>query len=205
MTAPAVKVKICGITRSEDAEAGVRHGASAIGFIFWPKSPRFIDPYRARQIAALLPPFVTTVGVFVNQSVDEIKGVVSVIGLGAVQLHGDETPDIAARFRRPLLKAVSAADEASLAAWPAHVTLLVDAVDREQRGGTGRTADWSLAARLAARRRTMLAGGLTPDNVRDAVAAVRPYGIDVSSGVESSPGIKDHERIAALFEALHRV
>lgn len=195
-------VKICGITRPEDAQAAVHYGASAIGFIFWRESPRFIDPYRARRIAAALPPFVTPVGVFVNQSPDYINSVASLVGLGVVQLHGDESPDALAAIRRPVLKAVSQIDEGLAARWPLRVMLLVDAHDPEKRGGTGTTGDWRAAAALAARRAVILAGGLTPDNVLAAVRQVRPFGIDVSSGVESSPGVKNHERIAALFEAL---
>jgi phosphoribosylanthranilate isomerase len=195
-------VKICGITRPEDAEAAVAAGANAIGFIFWPKSPRFIDPHRARTIAAALPPFVTAVGVFVNQPVAYVNGVASLVALGAVQLHGDETPEYAATVSRPVMKAVSAGrDEARV--WPSRVRLLLDVHDPVARGGTGRTIDWAAAADLAARREVLLAGGLTPDNVADAVARVRPFGIDVSSGVERAPGIKDHGRLRALFEAVH--
>jgi len=195
-------VKICGITRLEDAEAAVAAGAGAIGFIFWPKSPRFIDPHRARAIAAALPPFVTAVGVFVNQPLAYVNGVASLVGLGAVQLHGDETPEFAATVTRPVMKAVSIGrDEAQI--WPSRVRLLLDVHDPVARGGTGRTIDWAAAAGLAARREVVLAGGLTPDNVADAVARVRPFGIDVSSGVERAPGIKDHGRLKALFEAVH--
>ena len=195
-------VKICGITRPEDAEAAVATGANAIGFIFWPKSPRFIDPHRARTIAAALPPFVTAVGVFVNQPLAYVNGVASLVALGAVQLHGDETPEYAATVSRPVMKAVSVGrDEARI--WPSRVRLLLDVHDPVARGGTGRTVDWAAAADLAARREVLLAGGLTPDNVADAVARVRPFGIDVSSGVERAPGIKDHERLKALFEAVH--
>jgi len=195
-------VKICGITRPEDAEAAVEAGAGAIGFIFWPKSPRFIDPHRARAIAAALPPFVTAVGVFVNQPLAYVNGVASLVALGAVQLHGDETPEYAASVSRPVMKAVSVGrDEARV--WPSRVRLLLDVHDPVARGGTGRTIDWAAAADLAARREVILAGGLTPDNVADAVARVRPFGIDVSSGVERAPGIKDHERLRALFEAVH--
>ena len=195
-------VKICGITRPEDAEAAVEAGAGAIGFIFWPNSPRFIDPHRARTIAAALPPFVTAVGVFVNQPLAYVNGVASLVALGAVQLHGDETPEYAAGVSRPAMKAISVGrDEARL--WPSRVRLLLDVHDPMARGGTGRTIDWAAAADLSARREVLLAGGLTPDNVADAVARVRPFGIDVSSGVERAPGIKDHERLRALFEAVH--
>ena len=195
-------VKICGITRLEDAEAAAAAGAGAIGFIFWPSSPRFIDPYRARAIAAALPPFVTPVGVFVNQPLDYVNGVASLVRLGVVQLHGDETPEFAAAVCRPVMKAV-AIGQADVRLWPARVKLLLDVHDPLARGGTGRTIDWSTAADVASRREIVLAGGLKPENVADAVARVRPYGIDVSSGVERSPGIKDHERLQALFEAVH--
>jgi phosphoribosylanthranilate isomerase len=195
-------VKICGITRPEDAEAAVAAGAGAIGFVFWPQSPRFVDPYRARRIAAALPPFVTAVGVFVNQPLAYVNGVASLVRLGVVQLHGDETPEFAATVSRPVMKAISPGrGDARL--WPSPVRLLLDVHDPVARGGTGRTIDWTAAADLAAQRDIVLAGGLTPDNVADAVARVRPFGIDVSSGVERAPGIKDHRRLRALFEAVH--
>jgi phosphoribosylanthranilate isomerase len=193
-------VKICGITRMEDAAVAVDAGAHAIGFVFWPRSPRYVDPYRARAIAAKLPPFVTPVGLFVNQERGFVNGVASLVRLGAVQLHGDETPEFAASIGAPVIRALPI--EAA-AAWPAHATLLLDAHDPVRRGGTGQTIDWDAAAEVAARRRVLLAGGLTPDNVADAIARVHPFGIDVSSGVERAPGIKDHQRIRALFEAVH--
>jgi len=194
-------VKICGITRLEDAEAAVAAGAGAVGFIFWPKSPRFVDPHRARRIAASLPPFVTAVGVFVNQPLAYVNGVASLVRLGVVQLHGDESPDFAAAVSHPVMKAISGS--ADLRAWPTRVRLLLDVHDPAARGGTGRTVDWTSAAEMAAQREILLAGGLTPDNVADAIARVRPFGIDVSSGVERAPGIKDHRRLRALFEAVH--
>ncbi|MCC7417527.1 MAG: phosphoribosylanthranilate isomerase [Acidobacteria bacterium] len=201
-------VKICGITRLGDAEAAVAAGASAVGFIFWPGSPRFIDPYRARAIAVALPPFVTSVGVFVNQPPDYVNGVASLVRLGAVQLHGDEKVADLTRIVRPVVKALAVeagTEPRGAGAWPGHVTLLLDVHDVGRRGGTGQTIDWRAAAAVAARRRAILAGGLQPDNVADAVARVRPFGIDISSGVEQAPGIKDHGRLRALFEALHGV
>jgi len=203
-----VLIKICGITRPEDAEAAVERGAQALGFVFWPDSPRFIDPYRARAIVSALPSFVTPVGVFVNQSCEYVNGVATLVGLGAVQLHGDEDASYAAAMTRPVIKAIAlgaAGDPDGVNAWPLQVTLLLDARDPVRRGGTGRTIDWTSASNVAARRRVVLAGGLTPENVGDAIARVKPFGIDVSSGVESSPGIKDHVRLAALFAALRRV
>ena len=196
-------VKICGITRLEDARAAVDHGAAAIGFIFWPSSPRFIDPYRARKIARALPPFISTVGVFVNQPREYINGVASLVPLSVVQLHGDETPAFAASLSRAVMKAVTRREQAG--EWPEHVTLLVDVHDLAKRGGTGHVVDWKMAASLARERRIVLAGGLTPENVAEAATAVQPWGLDVSSGVEVSPGIKDERRIAAFFAAIHRV
>ena len=195
-------VKICGITRADDAAAAVECGAGALGFVFWPGSPRCIDPYRARVIAATLPPFVTPVGVFVNQPVDYVNRVASLVRLGAVQLHGDETTAYAAGIATPAIKAITVADP-QLSVWPSRTLLLVDVHDPEQRGGTGRTVDWSAAAGIATQRQIVLAGGLTPENVAEAVACVRPFGIDVSSGVERSPGVKDHRRLRALFEAVY--
>jgi phosphoribosylanthranilate isomerase len=197
-------VKICGITRAEDAMAAVEAGAHALGFVFWPDSPRFVEPDRARAIVAELPPFVTPVGVFVNQTVEHVFGVAATVGLGAVQLHGDERPADAARLARPVIKAipVGVSDDADLEEWPARVTLLLDVHDPVKRGGTGRTIDWSVAAAIAARRRSILAGGLTVENVGEAIRRVRPFGIDVSSGVELSPGVKDHGRLRALFQAV---
>jgi phosphoribosylanthranilate isomerase len=195
-------VKICGITRLQDAQAAIAHGASAIGFVFWPASPRFIDPYRARRIAAALPPFVATVGVFVNQLSTYVDQVAKIVPLTVIQLHGDEPPAFAASLSRPVMKAVNGLDAGAAAAWPERVMLLVDAHDPVRRGGTGEKADWTLAASLARTRHVFLAGGLTPDNSASAVAAVRPFGVDVSSGVESSPGVKDPRRIAALFNAI---
>lgn len=198
-------VKICGITRLADAEAAIDAGAAALGFVFWPDSPRFIDPYAARAIVSMLPPFVTAVGVFVNQPRDYVSGVAGLVRLGAVQLHGEESPAYAAQLSRPIIKAVGACRSSDLDGWPGRVTMLLDVHDPMRRGGTGRTVDWNAAAAIAGRRRTILAGGLSPANIAEAVARVRPYGVDVSSGVETSPGVKDHARITALFEALHDI
>jgi phosphoribosylanthranilate isomerase len=197
-----VIVKICGITRIEDAQAAVEAGATALGFVFWPESPRFIDPFRARTIVAALPPFVTTVGVFVDQPEAQVSGVASLVPLSAVQLHGSETPAYAAAIHRAIIKAVAAGDP-DLDRWPSNVMLLLDVQDPVKRGGTGRTIDWDAAAAVAARRPVLLAGGLSPENVADAIARVRPRGVDVSSGVEQSPGIKSAERVRALFRSIH--
>jgi phosphoribosylanthranilate isomerase len=195
-------IKICGITRLEDAHAAVDAGARAVGFVFWQESPRFIDPYRARRIASTLPAFVTPVGVFVNQPLEYVTGVAALVRLGAVQLHGDETVEYAAAVQAPVIKALTVGDT-TFDAWPDRVTLLLDAHDLARRGGTGVTIDWTAAGAVAARRPILLAGGLTPDNVGEAIERVRPFGVDVSSGVERSPGVKDHDRMKSFCEAVH--
>jgi phosphoribosylanthranilate isomerase len=195
-------VKICGITRLVDAQVAVDCGAGALGFVFWPRSPRFIDPFRARAIAATLPPFVVPVGVFVDQDAEYVNAVAGLVPLGAVQLHGNEDVAFAATLTRPIVRAISSADPSIVDKWPDRVTLLFDADDPVRRGGTGTQADWRAAAALAAKRRLLLAGGLTPENVAAALAEVRPFGVDVSSGVERAPGIKDHDRLRAFIAAL---
>jgi phosphoribosylanthranilate isomerase len=196
-------IKICGITRAEDAQAAVECGASAVGFVFWPESPRYVDPHRARAIIATLPSSVAAVGVFVNQPASHVEDIVNLTQLAVVQLHGDEPPAFAAGMVRPVIKAVSVDDGApAVAEWPESVLLLVDARDPARRGGTGLRVDWLAAATVARGRRLLLAGGLNPENVAEAIARVRPFGIDVSSGVERSPGVKDHGRLKALFDAM---
>jgi len=198
-------VKICGITRLEDAEAAVALGATALGFVFWPESPRFVEPEQARAIVAALPPFVTTIGVFVDQSARLVNGVAARVGLAAVQLHGDEPVAYLDDVDRPVVKAFAVGEQTRDEAadqWPARVRLLLDVHDPAKRGGTGQPIDWTRAAAVSARRPVLLAGGLRPENVVEAIQRVRPFGIDVSSGVESAPGIKDHARLEALFRAL---
>jgi phosphoribosylanthranilate isomerase len=199
------RVKICGITREEDAQLAVQLGATAIGLVLWPGSPRYLGAQRARAIVETLPAHVTAVGVFVNQPIDEVQRAAEVAALGAVQLHGEESLEYAQALLQPVIKAVpvtSGFDTATLGAWPPEITLLLDAHDPVRRGGTGRTIDWTLAARAAAQRPVLLSGGLTPGNVQNAITQVRPYGIDLSSGVECKPGIKDPGRLRALFDAL---
>jgi phosphoribosylanthranilate isomerase len=199
-------IKICGITRLEDARFAVECGAHAVGFVFWPGSPRWIDPMRAQAIASRLPPFVTPVGVFVNQPADYLNDVAAAVGLGVVQLHGDESIEFAATLNRPVLKAMTLATvDAAIDRWPPETMVLLDAHDPVRRGGTGRTIDWARAASVAARRPIVLAGGLNPDNAAEAIERVRPYGIDVSSGVEVTPGVKDHGRLQRLFDSIREL
>jgi phosphoribosylanthranilate isomerase len=193
-------LKICGITRLTDALHATQQGATALGFVFWPRSPRYVAPERAADIIAELPDTVTTVGVFVNEPIDAIRSVVAKAGLMAVQLHGDEPPAYADALTWPLLRSVTVEDAAdACSAWPAETTLLVDAADTTRRGGTGTRVDWGRAATLARQRRVVLAGGLTPDNVAQAIATVHPYGVDVSSGVEEAPGVKDLKKVTQFL------
>ena len=199
-----LRVKICGITREEDARLAADLGAWAVGFIFWPGSARFVHPQVARDIVRALPPFLTPVGVFVDQVREEIDAIAATVHLGAVQLHGDERPELARSLLHRVIKAVPLDAEGharGLDEWPDTLVLL-DAHDPVRRGGTGRPIDWDAAARIARQRPIVLAGGLTPANVAHAVEQVRPTAIDVSSGVESAPGIKDHARMRALFASI---
>ena len=202
---PVKFVKICGITRGEDAQAAVSAGANALGFVFWSKSPRRVDVDVARGIVSTLPPSILAVGVFVDQPVEEVNEIGSRVDLGAVQLHGAEDVSYARMMTRPVVKALAVGTGVPpvLSTWPDAVTVLLDVHDPVKKGGTGKTIDWVAAAGIAEQRRVILAGGLTPENVRDAITRVRPWGIDVSSGVEREPGIKDHGRLKALFEAVH--
>jgi phosphoribosylanthranilate isomerase len=193
-------LKVCGITRLTDALHAVQNGATALGFVFWPGSPRRISPEQAKAILAELPSSVMTVGVFVNESVDGIRSVVAATGLTAVQLHGDEPPAYEDALPWPLFRSVSLdTAEDACGAWAPETTLLLDAADPARRGGTGQAVDWGRAAVLARGRRLILAGGLAPGNVAEAIATVRPYGVDVSSGVEESPGVKDFRKVTEFL------
>ena len=200
-------VKICGITRPQDAERAVVLGATAIGFIFWPSSPRRVGLEAARSIGRLVPGSVLKVGVFVDAPAAELARTVGEAGLDAVQLHGSESPDLVRGLEARVIKAVALGSpdaEAQIAQWTG-TTLLLDAHDPVHHGGTGRVVDWDRAARLARLHEVILAGGLNPENVVEAVRRVRPAGIDVSSGVEQTPGVKDLVKLAALFDALASV
>jgi phosphoribosylanthranilate isomerase len=199
-------VKICGITRPEDAALAAELGARAIGLVFWPESPRAIDRVRAREIVASLPAGVDAIGVFVNQTEAAIE-IAHEVGLSAIQLHGDEPPGSYGQLASPgngvaVIKAIAVRDDSAVGQAmdvPPGARVLLDAHDAVKRGGTGRTIDWSLAARIARQRPVILSGGLNAANVVEAIEAVRPIAIDVSSGVESEPGKKDSAKLRALF------
>lgn len=195
-----VRVKICGITNRDDAEASVAAGADALGFIFVPGTPRHVSPEAAREIIRGLPPFIVPVGVFAGMPLPEVRATVQACGLGAVQLHGDEDAAFAAAVPVRVIRTIRVRDAGSLeglAGYPAHAFLL-DAYAEDRIGGTGRRI--SLELLRAARRlgRVVVSGGLTPENVAEVVAAVRPYAVDCSSGVERAPGLKDHARVRAF-------
>ena len=202
-----LRVKICGITNAEDATAAAALGADALGFVFYKKSPRYVAPAVAKHIIASLPPFVVAVGLFVNEDLKVVRDVYDECGLALAQLHGDEPASYCLELARPVLKAVRLKDRASLLALAelqgrAGVRgFILDTYSDQAYGGTGLTTDWNLAAEAARTSRVLLAGGLTPENVGEAVCTVRPYGVDVSSGVETAPGKKDHEKIRAFIEA----
>ncbi len=208
-------VKICGITRLQDAELASGLGAGALGFVLWPDSPRYIAPEAARAIAQRIPSHVQKVGVFVDEPIDRVVGIIDEVGLDAAQLHGHETPAYCRQlmvrlktdpgFSRTVIKAIAITDNGSmnLSEFDQGVVLLVDAHDAARHGGTGRTVNWDVAREIAVTRPTILAGGLNAANVRLAVRSVRPYGVDVSSGVELAPGVKDPARLRSFFEALH--
>jgi len=203
-----IAVKICGITRPEDARAAAAAGADAIGLVFAPESPRRVTPRQAREIISALPVPLATVGLFVNESRERIGEIIDRLDLDAAQLHGEETPEYVRGLygltRAAIIKAIRVRDAASLAAAEEYRfvdAFLLDAHAGPARGGTGERFDWSLARDFAAKKRVILAGGLTPENVGEAVWQVRPAMVDVSSGVESAPRIKDPEKVLAFVTA----
>jgi phosphoribosylanthranilate isomerase len=204
-----MRVKICGITNLEDALLAARLGAAALGFIFYPKSPRWIEPEAARAIVAQLPPFVLTVGVFVDEPAVLVKETAAQVGLDWVQLHGRENPDYCHSLGRRVIKGFRIQDEGSLAGLAAYQgvvqALLLDTYKLGTPGGTGETFDWELARQAGRYGPIILAGGLTPANVARAIAIAQPQAVDVASGVEASPGRKDPTKLRAFFAALRDI
>ena len=201
-----VRVKICGNVTLKDTMAAVEAGADAVGFVFYARSPRVVGPKAVAAIVSHLPPFVTPVGLFVNEKPEVVRQIASDCGIRLVQLHGEESPQYCAELKLPVLKGIrvrTREDVANLSAYRVDAILL-DAYVEGMAGGTGTTFDWSLAVEAKAWGPIILAGGLTPDNVAEAISRVRPYGVDVSSGVESSPGVKDHAKVKAFVETVKR-
>lgn len=196
-----VRSKICGITRVDDALTAAKAGADAIGLVFYAKSPRAVDVRQAREIVAALPPFVTTVGLFVNASRCEINEILDAVPLDMLQFHGDETPAQCEGFHRPWFKALRVGNgediEAQVARFANASGILLDTFVAGVPGGTGERFDWSLIPAALAKP-LILAGGLTAENVQQAIAQVRPYAVDVSGGVEASKGVKDASKVMAF-------
>lgn len=205
------KVKICGITNAEDAAAAVDAGADALGFVFYRKSRRYIEPTLAKQIIMGLPPLVTPVGVFVDEEQTVVRNLMDECGLALAQLHGNESATYCQELGRPILKALRIKDRSAFLALAelrgrAGVRgFVLDAFSDQAYGGTGQVIDWHVAAEVAKAASILLAGGLTPDNVEKAIQTVQPYGVDVSSGVELTPGKKDHEKVRAFIRAVRVV
>lgn len=199
----APRIKICGITREEDAQLAVSLGVDAVGFVL-AESPRRVSPEWVHEITSSLPPFVSTVGVFVDMDLETLRHIAGFCKLDWLQLHGNESPDYCRALDFRLLKAIRVKNSQSIEAMAAYKNcvkgFVLDAYIKGQQGGTGKTFDWNLANEAKRHGPVVLAGGLTPEVVREAIHRVRPYGVDVSSGVESAPGIKDHEKMRRFVE-----
>jgi phosphoribosylanthranilate isomerase len=208
MTIPRTRVKICGITRMEDALAAAMAGADAVGFVFYARSPRAVTPEAAREMALAMPPFVSRVGLFVDAAPDRVAAILDTVPLDLLQYHGDECPADCDAIGRPYLKAVPMAPGtdpvAYMETYPHAAGFLLDSHGNGRTGGTGETFDWDRIPRDL-RHCLVLAGGLNPENVADAVRRVRPWAVDVSTGVEARPGIKDPARMQAFVDEVKRV
>ena len=197
-----VKVKICGMTNLKDVKVAVDGGVDAVGFIFYKKSPRSVTMQAVREIVLELPPFVDSVGVFVNETAEQINKIADRCNLDRVQLHGNESPTFCKKIRRHVIKAIRVKDIQSLkklSDYPVS-SFLLDTFSEDQYGGTGKVFDWNLAYPAKKYGPIILAGGLTPINVHQAIQRIQPYGVDVCSGVESQPGIKDHKKMKAFLK-----
>jgi phosphoribosylanthranilate isomerase len=201
-----VKVKICGITNIEDALAAVDYGADALGFVFYHKSPRYVTPEKAREIIGQMPPFIPTVGVFVNETPEKIKEIIKFSGIDILQLHGDEPPDACYIWHR-VIRALRVRDFADLK--PLGVcrvsAFLLDTYSAESYGGTGQIFNWDIAVEAKRFGRIILSGGLNPDNIEKAVRYVRPYAVDVSSGIEEEKGKKDLKKMREFIELAKKI
>jgi phosphoribosylanthranilate isomerase len=202
-----IKIKICGITNLDDALAAATFGADALGFIFYKKSPRYVEPEKAAEIISQLPPIIMPVGLFVNEREEKIREIQALTCIQTIQLHGDESPEFCQRFGARVIKAFQIKDKESIKHMAQyHVgAFLLDSYRDGQRGGTGTTFDWHLAVVAKTFGRVILAGVLTPDNVAEATRLVQPYGVDVAGGVEREKGIKDHAKLKKFITEVRRV
>ena len=203
---PAVKVKICGVTNWTDARQACEAGADFLGFNFWPRSPRYITPAKARLIVRRLPKGVAAVGVFVDETEAKTMKIARTVGLDYLQLHGDESPDSVARLQRilPVIKAIRVRESfgpAELARFKRASAILLDGFDRKMPGGTGKTFQWSTARRARRYGKIFLAGGLTPENIAEAISIAKPFAVDACSGVEAKPGKKNAALVQAFLQA----
>lgn len=199
-----LKVKICGITNYDDAAMAVSLGADALGFIFVPASPRQIEPAIAADIIRRLPPFIKSTGVFVNEDISVIKDIIDYCGLDIIQLHGDEAPAMCESLMPRTIKAIRVKNDTDTSQLEAYIgkvrAFLLDTYSEKATGGTGKTFNWDKAIEInALGLPVILAGGLKPSNIEEAIRKVRPYGVDINSGIEKSPGKKDHELMKELF------
>lgn len=204
----SVRVKVCGITRSEDAIAAVQNGVDAIGFVFWPHSTRYIDPESARRIAEVIPPFICTVGVYVDPDAAWVEETARAAKLNLLQFHGNESPEFCNQFSQPYIKAIRVKPDTDLLQYAqrygAAKGLLLDTYAADMPGGTGHAFDWQLIPQQLSLP-LILSGGLNPDNVARAIKQTQPWAVDVSSGVEASKGIKDEKKIIAFMQGVKQL
>ena len=202
------RIKICGITRAEDADAAVEAGADALGLVFYPPSPRAVDVAQAVDAVGNVPAFVSVTALFVNPTVEEVQRVLDSVRIGLIQFHGDEDDDFCRQFKRPYIKALRVRQASDVVAscmrFPGALAILLDSYKPGVPGGTGETFDWSLIPETPPKP-IILAGGLEPDNVASAITQIRPFAVDISGGVEASKGIKDHRKIEEFVNEVYRV
>ncbi|MAE36116.1 MAG: phosphoribosylanthranilate isomerase [Oceanospirillaceae bacterium] len=202
------RIKICGITRAEDADAAVEAGADALGLVFYPPSPRAVDVAQAVDAVGNVPAFVSVTALFVNPTVEEVQRVLDSVRIDLIQFHGDEDDDFCRQFKRPYIKALRVRQASDVVAscmrFPGALAILLDSYKPGVPGGTGETFDWSLIPETPPKP-IILAGGLEPDNVASAITQIRPFAVDISGGVEASKGIKDHRKIEEFVNEVYRV
>jgi phosphoribosylanthranilate isomerase len=197
-------IKICGITELEDAKNIAEMGVSALGFIFYPKSRRYIEPEKANEIILNLPPFIVTVGVFVNEKTDKVEDTLKICPVDILQFHGDESPDYCKKFNKRVIKAFRVNEDFSSVILSNYLVsaFLLDSFEQNEYGGTGKIFDWDVAVKAKKYGKIILSGGLNTENIKYAIEKVNPYGIDISSGVEISPGKKDIKKVEEILKLI---